>query len=356
MEAGHFRGELIVADLEQAPFVSVIIPTRNRSWRLRTVVESFVAQSYAANRYEIILADNGSTDDTRDVIAALAREHGAVTGMEEPRRGAHFARNSAARIARGEILYFTDDDMIATPGLLAAIVSGFRLAGNVGVVTGRVVPRWETEPPRWVLEHCQNALLSLNDHGVATIVSDSDPGVFSCHQGILREAFFRAGGFNPDTNAGEFTGDNETGLNIKVKAHGYRFAYVGDATIHHVIPASRMTQRYLNSRFADQGFCDSYTAYRARPMGAPRLMKRIAGHGILAAVSSAKALARRAAGDSRWRIHLARVFYYRNRARYDTRLIRHSEWRRFVMRSDWLSDDAGAEGAMPAPAGKGRTQ
>ena len=343
----------MAADRDEAPFVSVIIPTWNRSFRLRAVVESFVAQSYAANRYEIILADNGSTDDTRAMIAALALEYGTVTGMDEPRKGAHFARNSAARIARGEILYFTDDDMIATPGLIEAIVSGFRLTGNVGVVTGRVVPRWETEPPRWVLEHCQNALLSLSDRGPVTIVSDSDPGVFSCHEGILREAFFRAGGFNPDTNAGEFTGDNETGLNIKVKSLGYRFAYVGAATIHHVIPASRMTQQYLNSRLADQGFCDSYTAYRARPMGVPRLMRRIAGHGILAAASSAKALARRATGNSRWRIHLARVFYYRNRARYDARLLRYSEWRRFVMRSDWLSDEAGTENALLAAAGKG---
>ncbi|HVF40958.1 MAG TPA: glycosyltransferase, partial [Gemmatimonadaceae bacterium] len=332
------------------PFVSVIIPTYNRSWRLKAAVESFLAQDYPRDRYEIILSDNDSTDDTRDVIATLASELEIVRGIHERRRGAHFARNTAARAANGDVLYFTDDDMIASPDLLRTIVTGFELDPKVAVVTGRVVPRWETEPPRWILEYCQNALLSLNDLGDATIVSDTDPGVFSCHEAIRRDVFFHAGGFNPDTNAGEFTGDNETGLNIKVRALGYRFAYVGLARIQHVIPASRMTQEYLNSRFADQGYCDSYTAYREGPLARTRLVRRVMGHTVLAGISTAKAAARRALNDSRWRMDLARVFYYRNRARYDTRLIRHDKWRQFVMRSNWIDGDSDAPSAIPERA------
>src|SRR6266516_4645471 len=109
----------------EPPFVSVIIPTYNRSWRLRAAVESFLTQKYPADRYEIILADNNSSDDTPAVIAELARQSDRVVALSEPRRGAHFARNSAAVKARGEILYFTDDDMLATPDLLQEIVAGF---------------------------------------------------------------------------------------------------------------------------------------------------------------------------------------------------------------------------------------
>lgn len=335
-------------------FVSVIIPTFNRSGTLRMAVDRFLAQSYPSDRFEIIIVDNGSTDDTPQVIEAMMDRGSNVRGMTERRRGAHFARNSGALAARGDILYFTDDDMLADPALLERIVTGFAPGSNVGSATGRILPRWETEPPRWVLEHCRNALLSLNDRGEATIISDNDPGVFSCHQAMLREAFMKAGGFNPDTNAEKFTGDNETGLNIKVRKLGYRFAYVGGSVTHHIIPAARMTQRYLNGRFADQGFCDSYTAYQAVQVSKPRLAARVVAHALLAGVTSAKALLRRVASDSRWRLDLARLFYYRNRARYDTRLIRHAEWRRFVLRSDWLSDDAAGEhlarmSAGPAP-------
>ncbi|MDO8502317.1 MAG: glycosyltransferase family 2 protein [Gemmatimonadaceae bacterium] len=322
------------------PFISVIIPTYNRSELLRQTVETFRAQSYPAERWELILVDNESTDDTWSVIYGLAGSDRRVRPLREPRRGAHFARNSGAMAALGAVLYFTDDDMLADRDLLTRIVEGFAADPKVASVTGRVLPRWDTEPPVWVLEHCRNALLSLNDMGESLIVSDDDPGVFSCHQAVLRDVFVRAGGFNPDTNAGTFTGDNETGLNIKIRKLGYRFAYVGAAVTHHMIPASRMTQGYLNSRMADRGYCDSYTDYRAIHPGKGRLAKRIVAHTALAGLTALKAAARRLAGNTQWRVDLARVFYHRNRARYDSRLLRDEHWRRFALRDDWLSDSA----------------
>lgn len=324
--------------MSEMPFVSVIIPTYNRSHWLRETVQTLLDQSYPPDRWELLLVDNNSSDDTPAVIRRLAAADGRIRHLHESRRGAHFARNSAALAARGSILYFTDDDMLADRDLLARIVEAFAADEKVASVTGKILPRWNTEPPLWVLEHCRNALLSLNDLGEALIISDEDPGVFSCHQAVLRDVFMQAGGFNPDTNADTFTGDNETGLNIKIRALGYRFAYVGSAVTRHVIPADRMTQSYLNSRMADQGFCDSYTDFRAIHPGASRLARRIAVHSVMTGVSAFKALARRVAGNSRWRVELARIYYHRNRARYDSRLLLDARWRSFAMRDDWLSD------------------
>ena len=95
------------------PFVSVIIPTYNRAERLRGTVESFVAQQYPSDRFEIILVDNASTDDTPAEIERLATEFPRIRGLVENRRGAHWARNAGATVSLGEILYFTDDDMLA---------------------------------------------------------------------------------------------------------------------------------------------------------------------------------------------------------------------------------------------------
>lgn len=328
--------------MTNTPFVSIVIPTYNRSASLQQTVDSFLEQTYPRDRWELILVDNASTDDTASVIAAIAAAEANVNALSEKRRGAHHARNSGALAARGDILYFTDDDMIAEPNLLETIVTGFVEGSNVGSVTGRVLPRWDTEPPVWVLEYCKNALLSLLDLGPQLIVLEEDPGVYSCHQAVLREAFIAAGGFNPDTNAGEFTGDNETGLNLKIKALGYRFAYVGTSVTHHMIPASRLTQRYLNSRFADQGYCDSYTDYRRLHPGKGRLARRIVAFTALRGISGVKSLARRAVGNSAWRIDLARTFYYRNRARYDSRLALKREWREFALRDNWLTSDSAA--------------
>jgi glycosyltransferase involved in cell wall biosynthesis len=306
---------------------------------LRDTVESFIRQSYPRDLFEIIVVDNNSTDDTPAVIAELARESALVRPMTERRRGANFARNSGALSAKGEILYFTDDDMLGEAELLKKIVTAFSSGTNVGSATGRVLPQWDTEPPRWVLEHCRNELLSLNDRGYATMITDKDPGIFSCHQAVLREAFLQAGGFNPDTNAGEFVGDNETGLNIKIRKLGYRFAYVGDSVTRHVIPAARMSQRYLNSRFADQGFCDSYTEYRRNVPGKLALAAAMAQNAARIVPATLLAGVRLARGRSAWRLNVARVFYFRNRVIYDARLLRSDVWRRFALRDDWLTND-----------------
>lgn len=320
------------------PFISAVIPTHNRAQSLRATVNSLLQCSYPRDRLEVVIVDNRSTDDTSTVVTEMSALDDRVIGIREERQGAHFARNSGALRARGEILYFTDDDMIADRDMLSNILTGFVPGARVASVTGRVLPRWETEPPRWILEHCRNSLLSLLDLGDGLIVSDRDPGVFSCHQAVTRDAFIRAGGFNPDTNAGEFTGDNETGLNIKIARLGYRFAYVGRAVTHHSIPGSRMTQQHLNSRMWDQGGCDSYTTYRERRPGRLHLAARMPSHAIGAALSLSKAAVRKLAGSSGWHVDLSRAWYHVSRARSDARLIARSDWREFVLRSDWLTD------------------
>ena len=325
--------------MSDVPFVSVIIPTYNRSVMLRETVDTFLAQTYPTDRWELLLVDNNSRDSTWSVIQNLANRDSRIRPLRELRKGAHYARNSGALAARGEILYFTDDDMLADPQLLERIVEVFDTDESIASVTGKVLPRWDTEPPTWVLEHLKNSLLSLNDLGEATIISNEDPGVFSCHQAVRRDVFMAAGGFNPDTNADLFTGDNETGLNIKIRKLGYRFAYVGTAVTQHMIPASRMTQKYLNGRMADQGFCDSYTDYRAIHPGRGRLARRIVAHSALIGVAAFKAGVKRIAGNSGWHIDLARTRYHRNRARYDARLLTDEHWRRFALRDNWLTDE-----------------
>jgi hypothetical protein len=157
---------------------------------------------------------------------------------------------------------------------------------------------------------------------------------------VKRDVFMRAGGFNPDTNAESFTGDNETGLNIKIGRLGYRFAYVGTSVTHHMIPASRMTQKYLNGRLADQGFCDSYSDFRALHPGKARLGRRIVAHTVFTGVTVLKSIAHRVSGDARWRLDLARVFYHRNRARYDVQLLTNGAWRELALRDDWIDGPA----------------
>ncbi|MFQ5793052.1 MAG: glycosyltransferase, partial [Acidobacteriota bacterium] len=90
---------------------------------------------------EILLVDNGSTDGSLPLIRAFAREHAAedVRVLEEPRRGATFARNTGIWAAKGDVIAFTDSDCAPHSGWLGHLTEPF-VDPTVGAVAGRVVP------------------------------------------------------------------------------------------------------------------------------------------------------------------------------------------------------------------------
>lgn len=116
-------------------FISIIIPTYNRADYVGNTLDSFLNQSYPKEEYEIIVCDNHSTDHTREVIKRYERS-GRVRYLYEERQGAHYARNKAAKEAKGEILYFTDDDIVADYNCLKELISVFESNENVGCAGG----------------------------------------------------------------------------------------------------------------------------------------------------------------------------------------------------------------------------
>jgi glycosyltransferase involved in cell wall biosynthesis len=321
------------------PFISVIIPTYNREKMLSVTIDSFIHQTYPEDKYEIIIANNNSSDNTQEIINGYLN-HNSVKTIFEPRQGVHYARNSAAKISRGEYLYYTDDDMIADENLLKNLVQVFIDNSGVASATGKILPQWESKPPQWVLEHLCCGWLSLLDLGDETIVSSDDIGVFSCHQMMKRDIFFESGGFNPENTAGKWIGDGETGLNIKIKDLNGKFAYVGASVTRHMIPTSRTTQAYFNKRVGNQGNCDSYTDYRKYRYSRLKLLE-LSFFFFLKTFMYVIRIARRFYKINRIfavRKHFAYFFYYLNRTKYNLKLAFSRQWRELVLKSDWLHD------------------
>jgi len=93
--------------------VSVIIPTCNRSSLLKSCIYSLLEQTFPGDSYEIIVIDDGSTDDTGEIIQAMVKQHDRLSYFKKERGGPPSALNLGIEKARGEIIAFIDDDAIA---------------------------------------------------------------------------------------------------------------------------------------------------------------------------------------------------------------------------------------------------
>lgn len=119
--------------------VSLVICTRNRAARLRTCLQ-YVGAIQARIPWELVVVDNGSSDDTQAVLREFAPTCSAPINMvSELRRGMGPARNTAWRTASGEIIAFTDDDCYVSPDFIDAIAEVFTPNDRLGYVGGRIL-------------------------------------------------------------------------------------------------------------------------------------------------------------------------------------------------------------------------
>jgi GT2 family glycosyltransferase len=128
-----------------APEISVVVPVRDGAGALPALLASLDAQTLDRGRFEVIIVDNGSRDDT----AGIAREAGAVV-VEEPVPNRAGARNRGTAAASTGLIAFTDADCVASPGWLEALIAcrgqAPLIAGPVEVTTSErpnLVERFE---------------------------------------------------------------------------------------------------------------------------------------------------------------------------------------------------------------------
>jgi glycosyltransferase involved in cell wall biosynthesis len=129
------------------PLVSVVVATYNRPARLARLLASLRAQSLGAGSFEVIVVDDGSAGETAAVIAGQLGQPGlALRVVHHPvRRGPAAARNSGWRTAAAPLVAFTDDDCVADPDWLQALLSAAARAPGA-LVQGRTVPDPGSEP------------------------------------------------------------------------------------------------------------------------------------------------------------------------------------------------------------------
>ena len=219
--------------------VSVIVGTRNRAVSLNAALQSLQRQAGHVD-FEIVVADNASTDDTPLVVEQFRNAPHPVRYVVEPRAGVSFARNSGARLGSGAILAFMDDDQIAAPQWVSAIAGAFAADPSLDFLGGRNLPPPGTRLPDWVTSELIGAL-SLIDRG------DRPQRIDSAHWMTLtggnmacrREVFDTLGGFRP------YSRSQDRELTLRFLLAGYVGRYLPEMVMYHPVDAARLTRQHF---------------------------------------------------------------------------------------------------------------
>jgi glycosyltransferase involved in cell wall biosynthesis len=200
-------------------FISVIIPAKNASGHLRACLTAVKAQAPLVPDadYEIILVDDGSTDDTAEIGAAMG-----VRVIRQPNAGPAAARNQGAKHACGQIVAFTDADCIPAPGWLAALTSPFQDPAVSGV-KGVYRTRETGLIPRFVQAEYEERYRSM-----ARLERIDFIDTYSA--AYRREVFSHAGGFNkifPHPSV------EDQELSFRLAAQGERLVFAPLAAVYH---------------------------------------------------------------------------------------------------------------------------
>lgn len=244
------------------PRATVIVCTRNRSTALAEACEGALGLGEPF-RWELLIIDNASTDDTREVAQALAERHpGRVRLAVEPTLGLSAARNLGLRLAGGEWVAFLDDDAVPAPGWLEAYdrVLSDR---EIGAAGGPVDPDFRGELPGW-LEPEFLPYLSAWDRGSERHRLYYNEYPRGANMAFRRDALARVGEF--DCRLGRrgrsLRSCEETELCLRIERSRLAVVYEPGVRVRHRVDAGQLTPEWMVARFAAQGLSEAIVEWK----------------------------------------------------------------------------------------------
>lgn len=205
----------------QFPSVSVIVPVYNREEELSECLDSLAALVYPADKVEVIVVDDASTDGS----AATAAQHKARLVKLPVNRGQSAARNVGVMHASGELVAFIDSDCIADPAWLRDLVPFFQ-DSRTALVGGYVASFFQNT---WLdrYEEVKSPLCMGSDLAIGS-GPDSDFYVPTCNMVVRKDVYLRVGGLKENQRVGE-----DVDLCWRLKEAGFRLIYVPKGVVKH---------------------------------------------------------------------------------------------------------------------------
>jgi L-malate glycosyltransferase len=292
--------------------LSVLMATYNRASKLAVVLNAYLRLEAPPGGWKLFIVDNGSTDETKQVVASFG-DRLPVSYLFEAKRGKNAALNSALPMVEGDLVVFTDDDAPPRPDWLVQLRIAADNHPEFSLFGGVVLPKWEVPPEDWILTwFSQTATFTLTrphlKEGPTTYVDVFGPNM------AVRAHFFNAG-CRFDTTIGpqgkEYPMGSETELLIRLTLAGHKAWHCEKAVVEHLIGKSQMTEEWITGRALRFGRGQSrlealVSKQRFRMwLGVPRYLVRVIGTQALRVAWAKLTRNARARFEARWELNLA---------------------------------------------------
>jgi GT2 family glycosyltransferase len=217
------------------PHLSVIIATASPGASLGPTLASVAANRLPAGwTGELVVVENGRTRGAAEVLAALPSSALSRRCLLEPGRGKSRALNLALASQPGEIVLFTDDDVIVPPDWVEKLSAPLRHGAADGVVG------WVRLAPHllrpWMLRYHRGWLASTADY-----LDPRNPSeMIGANMAVRRKALLAVGGFDPELGPGVTNGGEESLLSWQMQRAGYRIVAAPEAEVEHHCSPTRL--------------------------------------------------------------------------------------------------------------------
>jgi glycosyltransferase involved in cell wall biosynthesis len=214
---------------------------------LPATLSALARQTLPAHRYEVIVIDNGGSEEAAEVAVGLCASRDNYRYIREDRVGRAGARNTGAQSSRGGIVAFTDDYAEPPPNWLEQILLRFgEYPDRVGAVGGDVLPVWETQRPGWLSDALLRPLSAGLHWSREARCLRSGEWLADVNCAYDKALLERAGGFPERDGGGESRFFAGGGLvDIVIQRLGSEVFYDPQILVRHHIPAWKCTRSWF---------------------------------------------------------------------------------------------------------------
>ncbi|MBN1219955.1 MAG: glycosyltransferase family 2 protein [Anaerolineae bacterium] len=232
--------------------LTVLMATYNGAVTLSETLEAFCQLEEPVGGWKLVIVDNGSTDHTQEIIQSYC-ERLPVTILYEPLRGKNIALNRGLNSVSGDLVVFTDDDVLPQPGWLVQIRAAVEAHPEISVFGGAILPKWSVPPEDW-LQDLEWPYMGGSFALVQPTFTEGpiDPDNIVGPNMAIRSELFEAGHqfdvtIGPD-GTGSYPMGSETEFVTRMAKQGYKLWHCKQAVVYHIIRPHQMHRAWILAR------------------------------------------------------------------------------------------------------------